>query len=212
MQRGQIVEADLLAQLVGIFEVDRLDAQQREVPLVFLGRPDLPGDDGTGLEPEPTNLAGGDVDVVGAGEVVVVRAAQEAKAVGQYLERSLPVHEAVLLDPLFQDLEDQVLLLEAHVLGDAFALGGANQLRHRHFLKLGEMDLASLDILVAIVERGIAEDVFLFLIGAGGQLAKRQLRRRRALGTRGRGIFAIPVAIAIPITIPDRRGHLATLR
>ena len=152
--------------------------KQREVALVFLGRPDLARDDGAGLEPEAANLAGRDIDVVGAGEVVVVGAAQEAEAVGQDLERALAVHEAVLLDPLFQDLEDQVLLLEPHVLDDAFALGRADQLRHRHLLKLGEMDLAALDVFVAIVERGVAEDVFLFV----GKSAGRSVHRRKSHG------------------------------
>ena len=162
VQRGQIVEADLLAELVGVFKVDRLDAKQSEVPLVFLGRPDLPRDDGAGFEAEAANLAGRNIDVVGAGEIVVVRASQKTEAVGQNLERAFTVHEAVLLDPLFQDLEDQILFLEPHVLDDAFALGGADELRHGHLLKLGEMDLAALDVFVAIVKGGVAEDVFLF--------------------------------------------------
>ena len=117
MQRRQVVEADLLAQLVGVFEVDRLDPQQGEVPLVLLGRTDLSGDDGPGLQAETANLAGRNVDVVGAGQIVVVGTAQEAEAVGQDLEGTLAVHQAVLLDPLLEDLEDQVLLLEPHVVG-----------------------------------------------------------------------------------------------
>ena len=41
VQRREVVEADLLAEAVGVFVVDRLDAQQGEVPLVLLGRADL---------------------------------------------------------------------------------------------------------------------------------------------------------------------------
>ena len=65
------------------------------------------------LQAEAADLAGRDVDVVGAGEVVVVGAAEEAEAVGQDFERPLAEHQAVLLDPLLEDLEDQVLLLQA---------------------------------------------------------------------------------------------------
>ena len=119
VQRRQVVEADLLAELVGVLVVDRLDAEQGEVALVLLGRADLAGDDRAGLQAEAADLAGRDVDVVGAGEVVVVGAAEEAEAVGEDLQRALAEHQAVLLDPLLEDLEDQVLLLQAGVLDDA---------------------------------------------------------------------------------------------
>ena len=41
MQRRQFVEGDLVRQQVRVLEVDRLDPQQGEVALVFLGRADL---------------------------------------------------------------------------------------------------------------------------------------------------------------------------
>src|SRR5207247_2415841 len=43
IQRREVLEKQLLARLVGRFEVDRLDLDQREVPLAFLGRTDLAG-------------------------------------------------------------------------------------------------------------------------------------------------------------------------
>ena len=163
---GQVVEADLLAELVGVLVVDRLDAEEGEITLVLLGRADLAGDDRAGLEAEAADLAGGDVDVVGAGEVVVVGAAEEAEAVGEDFERPLAEHQAVLLDPLLEDLEDQVLLLQPRVLDHALRLGGADELGHGHLLKLGEVDLAALDVLVAVVDRVVAEEVVV-LVGAG---------------------------------------------
>jgi hypothetical protein len=42
---------------------------------------------------------------------VVIGTAQKAEAVGQDLQRSFAVHQSVQLDPLFEDLEDQILLL-----------------------------------------------------------------------------------------------------
>ena len=113
VQRGQVVEGDLAGQQVGVLVVDRLDAEQGEVALVLLGRADLPGDRRPGLQAEAANLAGRDVDVVGAGEVVVVGTAEEAEAVGQDLQRPLAVHQPVELHPLLEDLEDQVVLLDA---------------------------------------------------------------------------------------------------
>ena len=118
------------------------------------------------MQAEAADLAGRDVNVVGAGQVVVVRAAEEAEAVGQDFQRPLAEHQAVLLDPLLEDLEDQVLLLQAGVLADAFGLGGADELRHGHLLKLGEMDLAALDVFVAVMNRVVAVDVF-FLVDDG---------------------------------------------
>ena len=190
MQRRQIVEADLLAELVGILEVDRLDAQEGEVTFVFLGRPDLARDDRAGFQAEAADLAGRDVNVVRAGEVVVIGASQEAESVGKDLERPLAVHEAVLLDPLFQDLEDQVLLFQPHVVDDALGLGRADQLGHRHLLKLGEVDLAALDVFVAVVERGIAEDV-VFHVGKLARQIAVKVWWRGAFGANGRCVLAI---------------------
>ena len=105
MQRRQVVEEDLLGEQVRIVAVDRLDAQQGEVALVFLRRANLAGDRGAGAQAEAANLAGRDVDVVGAGEVVVVGAAEEAEAVGQDFQRALAEHQAVELHPLLEDLK-----------------------------------------------------------------------------------------------------------
>ena len=190
VQRRQVVEDDLLAQHVRVLVVDRLDAQQGEVALVLLGRPDLAGDDRAGPQAEAADLAGRDVDVVGAGEVVVVGAAEEAEAVGQDLERALAEHQAVLLDPLLEDLEDQVLLLQAGVLGEALGLGRAEELRHRHLLQLGDVGLAALDLLVAVVDRGVAEDVLVVVVGELRRGRRRRSARRAggapATGSRSR--------------------------
>ena len=106
VQRRQVVEDNFLRQQLGIVEVDRLDAQQCEVALVLLGRPNLPSHDRPRPQAETPDLARRDVDVVGARQVVVVRAAQEAEAVGQHFQRAVAEHQAVLLDPLLENFED----------------------------------------------------------------------------------------------------------
>ena len=113
VQRRQVVEHDFLRQEIGVVIIDRLDAQQREVAFVLLRRADLAGDDRPGAQTEAANLARRDVDVVRAGEVVVIRAAQETETVGEDFQRAFAVHQAVLLDPFLEDLEDQVLFLES---------------------------------------------------------------------------------------------------
>ena len=41
MKRRQVVESDLLAELVRVLEIDRLDPQAGEIRFVLLGRADL---------------------------------------------------------------------------------------------------------------------------------------------------------------------------
>ena len=171
MQRRQLVEGDLVDQQVRVLVVDRLDAQQGEVTLVLLGRADLARDGRPGLQAEAADLAGRDVDVVRAGKIVVVGAAEEAEAVGQDLQRPLAVHQAVELDPLLEDFEDQVLLLDAGVVGDVLLAGLLDQLGHRHLLQLGDVRVGRLlDLLVALAD----------VVRASGPRRRRSLRRWRA--------------------------------
>ena len=87
---------------------------------------------------------------------MIVGAAQEAETVGQDLQRALAEHQAVELHPLLEDLEDQVLLLDARDFGQVFLAGLFDQLRHGHPLQFGDMDVALLDLFVAVV-RLVAE-------------------------------------------------------
>src|SRR5205823_110154 len=103
-------------------------------------------------EAEAADLARRDVDVVGARQVVVVGAAQEAEAVGQHFQRPLAEHQAVLLDPLLEDFEDQVLLFQTRVLGQPLVLGDLEELRDSHLLELADVRAAPLDFLVAVVD------------------------------------------------------------
>ena len=113
VERRQVLEEDLLARPVRRLEVDRLDLDQREVPLAVLRRADLAGHRVAGVQVELADLRRRDVDVVGAGQVVVVGGAQEAEAVGQRLEHAFGEEQAALLGARAQDLEDQLLLAHA---------------------------------------------------------------------------------------------------
>ena len=86
IERRQVVEVDLVAGLLGVFEVDRVDLEQREIALAFLRAADLALDGVAGAQAEAADLRGRDVDVVGAGQVVRFRRAQEAEAVLQHLD------------------------------------------------------------------------------------------------------------------------------
>jgi hypothetical protein len=113
IERSEVVEEDLVAGLLGRLEVDGLDLDQGEVLLAFVGRADVAADGVAGLEVELANLRGRDVDVVGAGQVVVVGRAQEAVAVGQDFQHALGEDVAFFFALGLKDLEDQVLLAEA---------------------------------------------------------------------------------------------------
>src|SRR5205823_12440496 len=93
IERREVVEEDLLARLVGRLEVDRLDLQEREIPLRVLRRSNLSGDGIAGAEVESPDLGWRDVNIVGPGQVVVVRRPEEAEAVGEDLEDALGVDE-----------------------------------------------------------------------------------------------------------------------
>src|SRR5207249_2734056 len=109
--------------VVRIAVVDRLNPEQGEIALVFFWGANLPGDGRAGSQAEAANLTGRDIDIVRAREIVIVGAAEEAKAVRQDLQRPLAEHQTVHLDPLFQDSKDQVLPLEAGEFGQVFSPG-----------------------------------------------------------------------------------------
>ena len=136
----QVVEEDLVPGVLGRLQIDRVDLEQREVPLALLRRADLPENGVAGPQVEAANLGGRHVDVVGPGQVVLVRRAQEAEAVGQRLERALGVDPALLLGLGLEDLEDQILLAQA---------GGV--LDRQVFTELGEF-LGSLQLEIRDVQ------------------------------------------------------------
>ena len=68
-----------------------------------------------GAQAEAANLAGRDVDVVGAGEVVGFRRTQKAEAVGQHFDHALADDVDFLGGELLEDGEHQLLL--AHGAG-----------------------------------------------------------------------------------------------
>src|SRR5207245_6831306 len=109
------------------------------------------------------------VNVVWTRQVVVVRRAQEAEAVWQYLEHAFRENEPALLGLRLQDLKDQILLAHA---------GGA---RHREvFRDLREL-LDAHVFQIGNVQALTGAALLLLLL-----LRRRLLRRRRLLG-RGLG-------------------------
>src|ERR1035437_1136552 len=131
VERRQVVEEDLFARDVRVLEVDGLDLDQREVPLAFLRRPDLPGDRVPGAQAELPDLRGRDVDVVRTGEIVVLGRPQEPESIRQHLEDALREDQAEAFGLGLQDLEDQLLLAQRGRALDLEVLRDLDELRHR---------------------------------------------------------------------------------
>src|SRR3546814_18987773 len=81
---SDVCSSDLL---FGIVEVDRGQPGQREIALAVLGRADFPFHRVAGAQAELADLGGAYVDVVRTGQIIGLRAAQEAETVGQHLDR-----------------------------------------------------------------------------------------------------------------------------
>ena len=118
VERRQVVEEDLVACLFGALEVDRLDLDQGEVLLALVRRANVAADRVAGLEVEFSDLRGRDVDVVRAGQIVVVRRTEEAIPVGEDFEHTLGEDVALFFALRLQNLEDKVLLAEPACAGD----------------------------------------------------------------------------------------------
>ena len=113
IERGQVVEEDLVAGHLGWLEVDRLDLEQGKIALALLGGPDLAGNRVAGAQVETTDLAGRDIDIIRARQIVVIRGAQKAETVLQGLQNTFAEDHAVLFGLGIQQGKDQILLAQA---------------------------------------------------------------------------------------------------
>ncbi len=103
-----------------------------------MGRADVAADGVAGLEVELANLRRRDVDVVGAGQIVVVGRAKEAIAVGQNLKHTFGKDVALFFALGLKDLEDQVLLAEAAGSRDFQGARNAAQFSDVFFFEFGD--------------------------------------------------------------------------
>src|SRR5258706_9796365 len=77
IKRGEIVEEDFLARLIGRFEVDRLNLDQCEITLALLGWTNLSADRIAGAQIEFSYLGGRNINVIRARQIVVFGRSQE---------------------------------------------------------------------------------------------------------------------------------------
>jgi hypothetical protein len=129
-QRRQVLEHHLVLVLLGRAAVDLVELGQRKVALAVLGRAHLAFDHVAGVQVEAAHLAGRDVDVVGAGGVAGVRAAQEAEAVRQDLQHAVGEDLFAGAGALLDDGEHQLLLAHAAGVFDLKIFGLLEDFRH----------------------------------------------------------------------------------
>src|SRR5271167_3270138 len=101
-------------------------------------RTDLAADGVAGLEIELANLRGRNVDVVGAGQIVVVGGAQKAVAVGQDFEHAFGKDVAFFFALGLKDFENQVLLAQSTGAGQVQRSGDLGQLRNVFFFQFSD--------------------------------------------------------------------------
>ncbi len=140
VERREVFEKQLVARLLGRFEVDRFDLDEREVALAFFRRTNLARHRVAGLQIEFADLGWRHVNVVGAWQVVVVRRAEKAEAVGQHFEHALREDEAALFGLRLQDLKDQLLLAHTGGASDIHILRDLCELLNAHVLQIGDVE------------------------------------------------------------------------
>ena len=136
IERRQIVEMDLVADLLRVFEIDRVDLEKREIALAFLRAADRAFDRIAGLQREAADLRGRDVDIVRAGQVVRIGRAQEAEAVLQDFDDAFADDLDILRRELLQDREHQLLLAHDARILDLERFGKRNEVGRTLALEL----------------------------------------------------------------------------
>ncbi len=109
VERRQIVEMDLVAYALRVFEIDGVDFDEGKISLAVFRRANLAIDGVAIAQAKAADLVGRHIDVVGAGEVIRLRAAQKAEPVRQDFDDACAADLDAALGQLFQDREHHVL-------------------------------------------------------------------------------------------------------
>ena len=128
IERRQVVKENLVAGFVRRLEVYGFDLDQREVLLALVRRTDLAADGVTGLEVELANLRGGDIDVIGPGQVVVIRGTEEAVAVRKNFQNAFSKNVSFFFALRLEDLKNEILLAQAARTGEVELASDLGQL------------------------------------------------------------------------------------
>ena len=101
-----------MAQAFRVFEIDRIDLEQREITLPIFRRANLAFHRIAGAQSKAAHLGGGDIDIIGPGQEIRLRAAQIAKAIGKDFKRTFPEDRLIIIGEGLQDREHHILLAQ----------------------------------------------------------------------------------------------------
>ena len=138
IERRQVVEIDLVARLLGILEIERVDLEQRKVAFAFLGAADMAVDGVAGAQAEAADLRGRNVNIVGPRQIVRFRRAQEAKTVRQHFDHAFADNIGLAHRKLLEDAEHQLLLAHGRGILDLELFGKGDELSRSLGLELLE--------------------------------------------------------------------------
>ena len=88
-----------------------------------------------------SELAGGQVDVVGASEVIVNRRTEEPVAIGESFDDAGSEYFAIPVGVGLEDLEDEILFAQAAGVFDIEGLGMLDEVLNLGLLERGELDV-----------------------------------------------------------------------
>ncbi len=142
VEGGQVVEENPLPGLGAgrVDEVDPVHLLQGEEALAFPRLPNGAGDGVAGPQREAAHLARAHVDVVRAGLVVAVRAAQKAETIRQELQDAFGMDLELLVGDAGEERKRELLLLQPLGALDAGVVGHLRQLGNLHPLQVIEAE------------------------------------------------------------------------
>ena len=138
-QRRQVLEHDLVLVIFGQVVVDLVKLGQGKVALAVFGNAHFAFDHVARVKVKAAHLAGADVDVVGAGRVARIGAAQKAKTVGQYLEHAVGKDLFAPFGAFFDDGKHQLLFAHAARVLDFERVGLLQEFGHMKCLEFVQM-------------------------------------------------------------------------
>ena len=178
VERGEVLEGRKIVDARRVAAVHALNAQQREVDLLVLGRTNDALDHMTATKAKMPDLRGRNIHIVGRWAVGVVGAAEESVAIGRDLERTLSDHQPLLLGARLEDFKDESLARLIDIL-DARLLGQLVHLVDGHLLQLGEIEIVLLGDVVLALELLLDFSELRGELLVGGKLAGLEARRRK---------------------------------
>ncbi len=139
IERGQVVEGDLVAGFLGILEVDPLDPGQREIPLVLARGPNDALDAVAGPQGMLPDHVGADINVVGPGQVIGFGRTQKAETVLHDLQHPLAADIPTFFGMFLEDREHHLALAHGRGVLDFPFLGHGQQVGRAFRLEFGQV-------------------------------------------------------------------------